>query len=208
MQWSGSDCFGVDWFPFLFFVCRFGTKIDWWSKLSHMSVVSSKLVFWLKIVCTSSSLLLLVLRSLLVNSLLPTITFSIRANSNQWILIIRSELLFLSRATGVRPTACHPLRSWPAIARAATVSATLRPALAGRAADRYVICTYLCIVIAPYLTYCLESTLVPRSALSYIDRSYRERQASHRPLDPSDLPLFNVFMHHPLGYTNPLGFYP
>jgi len=68
--------------------------------------------------------------------------------------------------------------------------------------------TYLYIYLATYLTYCFESTLVPRSALSYIDRSYRERQASHRPLDPSDLPLFNVFMHHPLGYTNPLGFYP
>jgi len=68
--------------------------------------------------------------------------------------------------------------------------------------------TYLCLVIAPYLAYCIESTLVPRSALLHIDRSYRERQASHRPLDPSDLPLFNVFMHHPLGYTNPLGFYP
>jgi len=68
--------------------------------------------------------------------------------------------------------------------------------------------TYLYIYLATYLAYCLESTLVPRSALSYIDRSYRERQASHRPLDPSDLPLFNVFMHHPLGYTNPLGFYP
>ena len=36
----------------------------------------------------------------------------------------------------------------------------------------------------------------------YIDQSYRERQllSVDRPLDPSDLPLFNVFMHRPHVY--------
>jgi len=52
-----------------------------------------------------------------------------------YIYSLNRSCFSLPRATGVRPPACHPLRSWPAGARAATVSATLRPALAGRAAD-------------------------------------------------------------------------
>ena len=59
------------------------------------------------------------------------------------IYSLNRRLLFLPRATGVRPPACHPLRSWPAGARAATVSATLRPGLAGRAADIDFLILYL-----------------------------------------------------------------
>lgn len=114
----------------------------------------------------------------------------------------------LPRATGVRPTACHPLRSWPASARAATVSATLRPALAGRAADRCIILpTYIYILLPTWPTVSrVRSSLAPLYCiLTGTVESAKLRIVLWTPLY---LPLLNVFMHLPWAYTNPHGFCP
>jgi len=108
------------------------------------------------------------------------------------IYSLNRRLLSLPRATGVRPTACHPLRSWPAIARAATVSATLRPGLAGRAADRcYLYLLSTLALLAPlFVPPCctvsrVRSSLAPLYCI--LTGTYRERQflSVNRPLDPS-----------------------
>ena len=113
--------------------------------------------------CTSSALRLLLPKFQSAVSWNLRTTSLIKISSNRCVLTFLSELLFLSRATGVRPTACHPLRSWPASARAATVSATLRPALAGRAADRCVILpTYIYILLPTWPTVSrVRSSLAP-----------------------------------------------
>lgn len=209
--WSGLISIPFRW-------CRFGTKIDWWSRLSHMSVVSSKLVFWLKIVCTSSSSLLRVLRSLLVNSPLLTIISSIKANSNQWILIFRSEFFFLSRATGVRPTACHPLRSWPASARAAD-GLRFAPTCPRRAGSRYWFSAFKYLLstlalLAPLLLPTWPTVSRVRSSLAplyYILTGLIESANSFQSI-VLWTPLTYLFLTFsciiPWAYTNPLGFCP
>jgi len=110
------------------------------------------------------------------------LTFLLALGDCKWIHSLVCELFFLPRAARVRPPACHPLRSWPAGARAATVSATLRPALAGRAADIDFLILYLLSTLAllaplfvpPWPTVSrVRSSLAPcfRLVLSHVIRS-------------------------------------